>query len=100
MDFGPYKSVSGLRALLTSSFPEFEINNPEVIAHGWDNLVVKANGNTIFRFPRVSGDEVKLGREIRLMSNFQDFPFGFPGIAIFPRAAHFSLVTVSFQETR
>ncbi len=78
MDFGPYKSVSGLRALLTSSFPEFEINGLEVIAHGWDNLVVKANGNTIFRFPRVSGDEVKLRREIRLLSNFQDFPVQVP----------------------
>ena len=89
MDYGPYKSVSELHYLITSSFPELKINGLEVITEGWDNLVVKVNGDHIFRFPRAPDGKERLQREIRLLSKFNDFPVRVPKYCYTSRGSRF-----------
>ncbi len=89
MDYGPYKSASELHDLITSSFPEYKINGLEVITEGWDNLVVKANGDHIFRFPRAKDGEEKLRHEIRLLWKFKDFPVRVPQYSYISKGSHF-----------
>lgn len=75
-DFAQDTSV--LREAISREFPELAIESIQVNHEGWDNVVAIVNNAIVFRFPRNLDDEVKLDREIRLLSIIREFPVKIP----------------------
>ena len=59
-------SLTRIRQIIQSDFPEIKIKSARLIANGWDNIVVEINGEYIFRFPKKK-DECRTDVEIKLL---------------------------------
>ncbi len=55
------------RAALRAAFPGLAIESLGYLAEGWDSTVFEVNGSHVFRFPKRSGVDATLRKEIQLV---------------------------------